>query len=335
MADINTQLDLTYGIGATVSRSGSPSGGVTDASQPYLIENIVEGLAMEIMRRESFLNRICNTQAMKKLTEFGQMITFRVLNPPAVKAYTVNQKLVVDTVTGTNFSLTVDNSWYSYPVIDPIDLKQINVDLLGNLARMMADAHAENEYSIVVAAMITAIFGATQMAYHGQTPGTVAYGGATPINPVSTDRTDSDYIIKYFLSAQKRYNQMAVPKKGRYALVNSDVNEILLLSDQFTYNIGGEGNKKLIEEGEGSIRVAGFDIYVTDEIPTTTYGGVANIAQVILGHQNGAAFVRQLLETEIGFKLQDQMGRAMRTLDVFGFGLSDSRLMGYLPLKVA
>ena len=335
MADYNTAVDLNHGQSG-ISRSGATTyGGVTDGTQPYLIENVVEGLAMEIMRRESLLNKICNTQAMKKLTEFGQMITFRVLNPPAVSAYTVNSQMTVETTTGTNFSLTVDNAWYTYPVIDEIDLKEINIDLLGNLARIMADAHAENEYSVVIASMITAIYGATQMAYHGQTPGTIAYGPSVPTSAVSTDRTDDDYIIKYFLAAQKRYNQMAVPKKGRYALVNSDVEEILKLSDQFTFNISGEGNRKVIEDGDASMRVAGFDIYVTDEIPSTTYGGQTNIAQCILGHQNGAAFVRQLMMTDIGFKMEKQMGRAMRQLDVFGFGLSDSRLMGNLPIKVA
>lgn len=335
MATVTTSKNLNYGVAASVSRAATPGTGVLDASQPYLIENVVEGLAMDIMRRESFLNRICNTQAMKKLTEFGQMITFRILNPPPVKAYTVNQALAIDETSGANFSLTVDNAYYTFPVIDPIDLKQINLDLLGNLARIMADAHAENEYSVVVAAMIASIYGASQMAYHGQVPGTVAYAPAVPASVVSTNRTDDAYIIKYFLAAQKRYNQMAVPRKGRYALVNSDVEEILKLSDQFTYNVGGEGSKKVIEDGDATMRVAGFDIYVTDEIPTATYGGQTNIAQCILGHPNGAAFVRQLMETEIGFKMQTQMGRAMRQLDVFGFGLSDSRLMGSLPLKVA
>jgi hypothetical protein len=41
------------------------------------------------------------------------------------------------------------------------------------------------------------------------------------------------------------------------------------------------------------------------------------------------------METDINFKMQTKMGRACRQLDVFGFGLSDSRLMGALPLKVA
>ena len=334
MANYNTAVDLNFGQ-AGITRSGSPHGGVLDASQPYLIENVVEGLAMEIMRRESLLNRICNTQAMKKLTEFGQMITFRVLAPPPVHAYTVNQEMTVDTTSGTNFSLTVDNAFYTYPVIDEIDLKEINIDLLGNLARLMADGHAENEYSVVIAALIASVYGATQMAYHGQVPGTVAYTPSVPTSAASTDRTDDAYIISQFLAAKKRYNQMAVPKKGRYALVNSDVEEIITLSDQFTYNISGEGNKKVIEEADGNLRIAGFDIYVTDEIPTTTYGGQTNIAQCILGNQQGAAFVRQLMMTDIGFKMEKQMGRAMRQLDVFGFGLSDSRMMGSLPIKVA
>jgi hypothetical protein len=203
------------------------------------------------------------------------------------------------------------------------------------IARMLADAHAENEYAVVVGGLITTVYGASQMAYHGQTPGTVAYNPAVPTAPASTDRTDANYIIKAFIKARKRYNQMAIPKKGRYVMVNSDVEEILLNSDQFTYQISGNQNAKEIENGEFGIKVAGFDIIVTDEIPTATlYGGQANIAQCVIGHQNGLGFIRQLQETDVNFKMQTKFGRACRQLDVFGYGLSDSRLMGALPIKI-
>lgn len=312
----------------------SPDTGVTDAAQALLIENIVEGLTFDILRRESFLGKIANTEALKKLENFGDTITFRVLNPPPIHAYVVNQDLVPDTTAGTNFSVTVDRAFYGYPTLDPIDIKQINVPLMSKLARMLADAHAENEYAVVVAGLVTTVYAASVMAYHGQTPGTVYYNPAVPTAVASTDRTDADYIIKQFIAARKAANKLAIPKKGRYAMVNSDVEEILLNSDQFTYQISGETNRKAIEDGDFGMRVAGYDIIVTDEIPTGTYGGQTNIAQCVLGHQNGLGFIRQLMETDINFKMQSKFGRACRQLDVFGFGLSDSRLMGALPIKI-
>ena len=312
----------------------NPDTGVADASQALLIEQIVEGLTMDILRRESFLGKIANTEALKKLENFGDTITFRVLNPPPISAYVVNMDTVPTVTTGTHFSITVDNAFYGYPTLDPIDIKQINVPLMSNLARMLADAQAENEYNVVVAGLLTTVYGASVMSYEGQVPGTVAYNPATPTAVASTDRTDADYIIKQFIKARKAYNQLAIPRKGRYIMVNSDVEEILLNSDQFTYQISGETNRKAIEDGDFGMRVAGFDIIVTDAIPTATYNGQSNIAQCIIGHQNGLGFIRQLMETDINFKMQTKFGRACRQLDVFGFGLSDSRLMGALPIKV-
>ena len=314
----------------------SPMTGVTDSSQPLLIEQIVEGLTMDIMRRESFLGRIANTEALKKLENFGDTITFRILNPPPIMPYIMNQDLVPTATTGNNFSITVNNAFYGYPTLDPIDIKQINVPLMSNLARMLADAHAENEYNVVVSGLITTVYGATVMNYEGQVPGTVAYNPATPITPASTSRTDAaDYIVNQFISARKAYNQLAIPRKGRYAMVNSDVEQILLESDQFTYQISGEQNRKAIEDGDFGMKVAGFDIIVTDSIPTATYNGQTNIAQCVLGHQNGLGFIRQLMETDINFKMQTKFNRACRQLDVFGYGLSDSRYMGAFPVKVA
>ena len=314
----------------------TPDTGVTAVSQALLIEQIVEGLAMDVLRRESFLGKIANTKALKRLQEFGDTITFRVLNPPTVEEYVIDQDLVPQTITGTHFSVTVDNAYYVYYTIDPIDLKQINVPLMEEMARQMALAHAENEYALVVAGLITSVYGATQMTYLGQVPGTVAYQPAVPSAVAATDRTDGDYIIRQFIAARKVYNQNAIPRPGRYAIINSDVEEILLNSDQFTYWVSGEGNRKAIEEGDFGMRVAGFDCIVSDYIPTSaTYGGQSNIAQCILGHVNGLGFIRQLQDTDINFKMQSKFDRAARQLDVFGFGLSDSRLMGAEPIKVA
>ena len=309
--------------------------GIPAASQALLIEEIVEGLTMDVMRRESYLGKIANTEALKKLEQFGDQITFRVLNPPPIQPYYANMDLVPTVTTGTNFTVQVNNAFYAYPTLDIVDIKEINLPLMSQIARMMADAMAENEYLVVVAGLITTVYGAPTMVYEGQTPGTVAYNPPVPNYVSSTDRTDPDYIINQFLAARKAYNQMAIPRKGRYAMVNSDVEQILLQSDQFTYQINGERNAKMIEDGDFSMRVAGFDIIVTDAIPTATYGGVSNICQGVLGHVNGLGFVRQIMETDINFKMQTKAGRACRTFDVFGYGLSDSRYMGAFPLKVA
>ena len=314
----------------------SQNTGIPAASQALLIEEIVEGLAMDVLRRESYLGVIANTQAMKKLENYGDQITFRVLNPPTVLPYAANMDIVPELVTGNNFTVTVNQAFYCYPTIDPIDLKEINLPIASEIARMMADTHAENEYLTVIAGLISTVYAASTMAYEGQVPGTVAYNPAVPSFVASTDRTNvSDYIINMFFNARKVYNQMAVPKKGRYAIVNSDVEQILLMSDQFTYQVAGRGNVQMIENGDFGLRVAGFDIIVSDAIPTATYGGQSNIAQCILGHKSGLAFVRQLMETEINFKLQTKMSRGSRSLDVFGFGLNDSRMFGALPVKVA
>ena len=178
--------------------------GIPAASQALLIEEIVEGLAMDVMRRESFLGRIANTEALKKLENFGDQITFRVLNPPTISPYLVNMDIVPEQVTGTNFTVTVDNAFYAFPTIDPIDIKEINLPLMSNIARMMADAHAENEYLVVIAGLITTVYSAQVMTYESQTPGSVAYNPAVPTFVSSTDRTDTQaYIINQFLSARK------------------------------------------------------------------------------------------------------------------------------------
>ena len=333
MGTTNTSVDLNLGLGAQITRDAAGTG-VTDASQPYILENIVEGLAMDVLRRESMIDKICNTNAMRKLTEYGQSVTFRVLNAPSVKAYVINQDMVYDETSGVNFTLTVDNAFYAFPIIDGVDLKQINLPLVQELSRMIADAHKEKEYQVVVADMITSIYGASAMSYLGQTPGTVFYSPTTHTQAASTDRTDSDYIINYFLAAQKAARRLLGKQRGMYALVNGDVWEILAKSDQMTNNISGGSNKGVIEQGnDNGMVIAGFEIIVTDEIPTATYDGQTNIAKCIIGHKNGAAFCRQLMDTKI-IEPEKRTGKALRSLDVFGFGLSDSRLMGALPIKV-
>ena len=325
----------------TIARPANPGAtdGLNNAGQSALMENIVGGLAIDKMNRESYLTRISNTEALKALEQFGESITFRVLKPGTVRAYTTYTDLVPDSSTGVNFSVTVDRAFYSFTTLDIVDMKQINLPLLQKIADRLGEDHLENEYKEVCAALVTAIYGATQMAAYGeQDPARVYYKpNALTVNPaaVSTTRTDANYIIKKFLAARKRANQMGVPKKGRFAMVNSDVEEILLNCDQLTYNVSGQGNKNAIEDGEFGIKIAGYDIIVTDEIPTATVDTATNVAQCLLGHRDGFGFVRQIMETDFNFKMERRFGRGTRQLNVFGFGFNDKRLWGALPLKVA
>ena len=100
----------------------SPMTGVTDAAQPLLIEQIVEGLTMDIMRRESFLGKIANTEALKKLENFGDTITFRILNPPPIMPYIMNMDLVPTATSGTNFSFSVLIVAYALLMTNPLVL---------------------------------------------------------------------------------------------------------------------------------------------------------------------------------------------------------------------
>lgn len=324
----------------TIARSASPTGwevGVDNTSQGKIIENVVAGLTFDKLWRESYLSRIANNNTMKPLEAFGDTITWRLIKAGTVRPYTVNTEVTPEATSGDKFSATVDRAFYTYQVLDAVDLKQINVLRLEDLAQRLADDHAENEYKEAISFLITTITGATAMAAYGeQTPGRIYYKPATPTAAATTTRTDANYIIKQFLKARKKANQLGIPKKGRFALVNSDVEEILMNADQFTYNVSGQTNAKAIEDGEFGMRIAGYDIIVSDEIPTAgTYDTQTNIAQCILGHQQGFAFCRQITETDINFKMERRFGRGCRQLNIFGFGLSDSRLMGFLPIKVA
>lgn len=313
----------------------SPDTGVTDAGQLAWIQDVVEGLAFEQMRRESIIDRIANTDAMSALEKFGQSITFRVLYPVDVKAYVINQDLVPDTISGTSFSLTVDHAYYAFPTLDPIDMKQINLPLMQQIAKNLADAHKENEMDVIIPGLLTAIYAATAMDYHGQVPGTVCYQPDTPTVAASKDRTDDSYIIAQFIAARKAVKKkLGSFPKGMFVVINSDVEEILLNCDQSTFQVSGESNRKAIEDGDFGMKVAGFDLIPTDAIASGTYDGQTNICQGFIGHKRGLGFIRQLMETDINFKMWTKFSRGCRQLDVFGYGFSDSRYFGALPIKV-
>lgn len=311
--------------------------GLTDAAQAKLVENVVAGLTYDKLYRDSFLSRICNTEALKPLEKFGDTITFRVLKPGTVNPYTVNEDIVPSTASGDNFSVSVDRAFYTFQTLDAVDIKQINLPLMQKLSDRLAADLAEKEYTEVIAGIITSIYGATIMSAYGeQVPGRIYYKPSTPAAAATTTRTDATYLIKQFLAARKAGNKLGIPKKGRYALVNSDVEEILINCDQFTYNISGSQNAKAIEEGDFGLRIAGFDIIVTDEIPTAaTFDSQTNIAKCVLGHQDGLGFIRQITESDINFKMERRFGRGCRQLEVFGFGFNDTRLFGSFPIKVA
>ena len=146
----------------------------------------------------------------------------------------------------------------------------------------------------------------------------------------TTVSTDANYIINGLANLRTSFNRRRAPKIGRYVIVAPEVEDILLRSDAFRYDVSGRENTA-ITQGAFGINVMGFDIFPSEYVPQTA----PNIYTCIVGVKDAFTFARQLTEVSVGIELQDYYGKGIKALNVFGFALTQPDGMGLWKVKVA
>ncbi len=312
------------------------------------------GMTMEKFWETSILAQLFNMDVLEPLTKFGGEAIIRKRPKITIQPYLVNENQTPETVNVETITIPVKYAYSAYVAVDSVDLQQIDIDILDILAEDMNKEHMENENSVVLSGILTDIAaGAQPFPTVANTDPTypalyeawrrsstvIDFTGVGVISGVRIDPTVSSsqinpvYIVKAIADLRTQFNKKSVPREGRFLFVPPEVEEALILSDQVVYNIAGVPNKPIVT-GEFGINVCGFDIIATPFVAITTVGATT-VANCVAGIKKGYAFVRQILEADIGFKMERIFGKGVRQLNAFGFGMSIPAGCGLLKLRIS
>lgn len=326
--------------GLTGLQSNMPNG--------WYVPQIWTGLVMEKFWEHSILAKICNTDIEEPIKRGGGEAIIRKRPPVTTNDWIVNQDLVFDASTDDAITIPIKFARYAAKRIDAVDLAQMDLDFIDITAEDMNNQLMEDEMSDVISSLTTQIITAlgTDAEYiSAPGSGTIDRNKSSvylDYTAVSTSRSSADYIVAQIAKMRTIFNRKRLPQAGRFLLVPPAIEEILILSDQATWNISGQQNKP-VETGEYGLKVCGFDIIVSNFVTTQTFdpdagGAAASFTGFccLAGIKKGYAFARQVMDADFGFDLGYlSFGKGLKLLDVYGCGVSNWPATGILGLKIS
>lgn len=283
------------------------------------IEEVWDGLFLDRWYAESPIPKICNTRVLDKIKNVGQIIHFRVEPVAVVVPHIKDQPIQWSPMVADQRQISVDYAYSAAHRLDNIDAKQLgNLPVMSKVADSITKMHSQQENQILFPLLPTLSFNQLNKWGIGTTGFTGTTGVISQFRTGGTGANVNDYAIAQVARMRTLFNRRRVPKNGRFIVVPPEVEEILINSDQATFQIGGHPSKAL-EDGEWGVRVCGFDIISSEFVAGV--GTQASPWLCMAGVKGAIGFGRQVTEMESGIQLQDYYGKGVRALNSFGAGL--------------
>lgn len=285
----------------SINRGATP----TLVNDSNWINDVWDGMFLDRWYAESVIPKLTNTRIQEKIKSVGQQMHFRIEPEATVTPHIKDMPIQWSAVKAEKRSLSVDYAYSAAHRMDDQDLAQLSeLPVMERVASSITKKHAEKEHEVFFSAVPLLSFN----------PLNVVNTGAA----VTGTRGSANYVINQLAKMRTLFNRRRAPKVGRYVVVSPEVEELLITSDQTTFNISGQPTKA-IEDGEWGIRVCGFDVVVSEFVVGT--GAAGNPFLCICGCKEAIGFGRQVTKMETNIQLQDFYGKGVRALNSFGFGL--------------
>lgn len=243
--------------------------------------------------------KLVNRDYEGEIKNQGDTVHINSIGRITVKPYVKNVAIDdPEILSGDQTTLLIDQGRYFNFYVDDIDKKQQNPKVMSEATQDAAHALADVADKF--------IFG--------------MYGDAHADNKLGSDTVPLDGsdagfdIYKTFTSLRKLLNKKNVPKADRWALVDAEIEELLLNDDRFARTGTARGDEVVAKGQLGTI--AGFTIYASNNAPVVE-GTTGAISHILAGTKAAISYAEQILETT-AFKPEKHFGDAVKALHVYG-----------------
>lgn len=219
----------------------------------------------------------------------GDTVRVRSISRPTISTYTKGGTLTYEQLTDAQRALTVDQQKSFSFVVDDIDKAQN-----GGAMQEAADEAAYGLRDLAdqyVAALYTGAQTANQIGTVSVTSGDIAY--------------------TQLLALKTKLDEANVPDEGRWAIVPSWYEGLLLNNDKFV-RVDASGTDEGLRNGRIG-RAAGFTVLMSNNAPLVTGDDYA----VMAGVPGAISYAEQIVEME-ALRLQTTFGTGVRGLHVYG-----------------
>lgn len=248
----------------------------------------------------------------------GDTVHINSIGAITVSDYTKNTDISAPAaLTTTDQTLVIDQAKYFNFQVDDVDKAQAAGELvdtaMGRAAYALADAADAYLLKLIAA-------GAATDNVVGAASGPIALTAANVYENIVKVRTKLD--------------KANVPNTGRTIVVPPEVYALLLMDDRFAKNTATAGQDALINGLVG--RVAGFDVYMSNNVATGTGTDTGKTAyfEVTAQVQAATTYAEQIIKTE-AYRLEKRFADGVKGLHVYGAKVTDGNQIAKLICSVS
>ena len=236
----------------------------------------------------------------------GDTVHINSIGAITVKDYTRNSNIAdPEILTTADQTLEIDQAKYFNFQVDDVDKAQISGDIIDTAMGRSAYALADVSDAFLLK--------------------TIASGAASA-NKIGAKATltalTASNVYENIVKMRTLLDKSNVPTTGRTIVVPPEVYALLLLDDRFAKSGSDSGQNALLNGMVG--RVAGFDVFMSNNCVSGTDGGSGSTPYFVITAQVAAAttYAEQIIKTE-AYHMEKRFADAVKGLHVYGAKVTD------------
>lgn len=279
---------------------------------------------LEALRKELVYAQagIINRDYQGEFNQAGDTVRLHSIGDPTIFDYTKNVDMpTAETLSDAEKTLTITQSKAFNFQVDDVDqaqtLPKVMDGAMGRAAYRLTDIADQYLAAIMLA-------GASSANAIGTDASPIVAPGTTP---------GATGAYEQLVDLSVKLNEASVPRNGRFVVVPPWYEGVLRKDDRFIANDAAsrDAGQPMLNGSIG--RAAGFDILVSNNIPTNVApGGAANTevrSRIIAGHPIATTFADTISKVE-AYRPERRFADAVKGLHVYGAGVTEPAALAVL-----
>ena len=248
----------------------------------------------------------------------GDTVHINSIGAVTVKDYTKNTNIAdPEVLTTSDQTLDIDQAKYFNFQVDDVDKAQISGEIIDTAMGRSAYALADVSDAFLLKTIANGVASANKI-------------GAKATLTALTASNVYENIVKM----RTLLDKANVPTTGRTIVVPPEVYALLLLDDRFAKSGSDSGQNALLNGMVG--RVAGFDVFMSNNCVSGTDGGAGSTAYFVITAQVAAAttYAEQIIKTE-AYRMEKRFADGVKGLHVYGAKVTDGSQIAAMYCSVS
>lgn len=248
----------------------------------------------------------------------GDTVHINSIGAVTVKDYTRNSNIAdPEVLTTADQTLDIDQAKYFNFQVDDVDKAQISGEIIDTAMGRSAYALADVSDAFLLKTIANGAASANKI------------GAKATLNALTASN-----VYENIVKMRTLLDKANVPTTGRTIVVPPEVYALLLLDDRFAKSGSDSGQNALLNGMVG--RVAGFDVFMSNNCVSGTDGGEGSTPYFVITAQVAAAttYAEQIIKTE-AYRMEKRFADAVKGLHVYGAKVTDGSQIAAMYCSVS